>query len=48
MKILKLCSLFILLTLSMGLVPLKNENIPLTKQELTDIFPDSNFRDVII
>lgn len=47
MKILKLCSLFILLTLSMGLVPLKNENIPLTKQELTDIFPDSNFRDVI-
>ncbi|HBI90980.1 MAG TPA: hypothetical protein DDY58_00260, partial [Terrisporobacter glycolicus] len=47
MKILKLCSLFILLMLSMGLVPLKNENIPLTKQELTDLFPDSDFRDVI-
>ena len=47
MKILKLCSLFILLTLSMGLVPLKNENIPLTKQELSDLFPDSDFRDVI-
>lgn len=47
MKILKLCSLFILLTLSTGLVPIKNENIPLTKQELADIFPDSHFRDVI-
>lgn len=47
MKILKLCSLFILLTLSMGLVPLKNENIPLTKQELTDLFPDGDFRNVI-
>lgn len=47
MKILKLCSLFILLTLTVGLVPLKNENIPLTKQELANIFPDSNFRDVI-
>lgn len=47
MKILKLCTLLILLTLSVGLVPLKNENIPLTKQELSDIFPDSNFRNVI-
>lgn len=47
MKILKFCSLFILLTLSTGLVPIKNENIPLTKQELADIFPDSHFRDVI-
>lgn len=47
MKILKLCSLFTLLTLSMGLIPLKNENIPLSKQELSDLFPDSNFRHVI-
>ncbi len=47
MKIIKLCSLFILLTLSMGLVPVKNENLPLTKKDLIEIFPDNNFRDVI-
>lgn len=47
MKILKLCSLFILLTLSVGLVPLNNENTPLTKKELNDIFPDNNFRNVV-
>lgn len=47
MKILKLCSLFILLILSVGLVPLKNEDIPLTNEELTSIFPDKNLRYVI-
>lgn len=47
MKIFKLCSLCVLLMLSTGLVPLKNENIPLTNQELSEIFPDSNFRNVI-
>lgn len=47
MKIFKLCSLFVLATLTIGLVQQKNENIPLTEQELSDIFPDSNFRNVI-
>lgn len=47
MKFFKLCLLFISLILSVGLVPLKNENLPLSEKELTDIFPDSNFRNVI-
>ena len=47
MKVIKLCSLFILLTLSMGLAPENNKDIPLSKEDLIAIFPDSNFRNVI-
>lgn len=47
MKIIKLCLLFILLTLSIGLAPQKNEDIPLSKEDLINIFPDDNFRNVI-
>ena len=47
MKVIKLCLLFILLTLSVGLTPQKNEDISLSKEDLIEIFPDNNFRNVI-
>ena len=47
MNIIKLCSLFLMLILSTGLITTKNDNIPLSKEELKYIFPDDNFRKVV-
>lgn len=47
MNIIKLCSLFLMLILSTGLITTKNDNIPLSKEELKYIFPDDNLRKVV-
>ena len=47
MKFIKVCSLCILLILSTGLMSTKNDNIPLSQEDLKYIFPDDNFRRVV-
>ena len=40
MKLIKFCSLILMLILSTGLISIKNDNIPLSQEELKYIFPD--------
>ena len=47
MKLIKLCSLALMLILSTGIISVKNDNIPLSQEELEYIFPDKNFRAVV-
>ncbi len=47
MKLIKFCSLILMLILSTGLISIKNDNIPLSQEELKYIFPDDNLRSVV-
>lgn len=47
MKLIKFCSLILMLILSTGLISIKNDNIPLSQEELKYIFPDDNLRAVV-
>ncbi|WP_455538742.1 hypothetical protein [Terrisporobacter sp.] len=47
MKVVKFIALFTMLVLSTGLITTKQDNIPLTREELKYIFPDDNFRRVV-